>query len=116
MNRKIFSYFEICAQIAVKKPDERSFLLGSIGIRKDGALVKASNSSAETPNRLLHSEKKLSLKLDVGAIVYVARVRLDNGLYGLARPCFSCEKALRSKGVARVYYTISDREYGVIYF
>jgi hypothetical protein len=116
MNRKVFRYFEICKQAAISKIDERSFLLGAVGIRADGVLVKSSNSSAETPNRLLHAERKLSLKLTPRSIVYVARVRLDNGDFGMSRPCWDCEKVLRSRGVSRVYYTISHREYGVIDF
>jgi hypothetical protein len=116
MNRKVFRYFEIAGQVALSKIDERSFLLGAVGIRADGVLVKSSNASAEIPNRFLHAEKKLSAKLTPRSIVYVARIRLDNGQYGMAKPCWDCEKVLRSKGVSRVYYTISYNEYGVINF
>jgi len=114
MNRKIFSFFEIAGKIASSKDDGRSFLLGSIAIRKDGAIVKALNGPSQEPNRLAHSEYRISRQLDIGATVYVARVRLMDGSFGMARPCSSCMKVLRSKRVAKIYYTINDNEYGII--
>jgi tRNA(Arg) A34 adenosine deaminase TadA len=115
MNRKIFNYFEIAAQMAKKKDNERAFILGSVGIRADGVLVKSSNASAEIPNRFLHAEYKILRKLDTGATIYVARVKLCDGSFGLSKPCHNCMKAMKSKRVYKVYYTISDNEYGVIY-
>jgi|SRR5271166_321315 len=114
MNNKVWYYFDLAGKLTVAKNNSRSFLLGSIGLRKDGALVSAINSISQTPNRQLHSEYRLSRKLDKGSIVFVARVRLLNGEFAEAKPCFSCEKALRNKGVKRVFYTISHNEYGVI--
>jgi hypothetical protein len=114
MRREIFNYFDIAAKLTAAKKDDRSFLLGSIGIRKDGAMVSAINSASEFPNRLLHSEYKICRKLDVGATVYVCRVKLMDGSFGKARPCRSCLKCLVSKGVSKVYYTITDVEFGII--
>jgi tRNA(Arg) A34 adenosine deaminase TadA len=114
MNRKIFNYLEIAAQAAVSKVDPRNFLLGAVAIRSDGAIVKALNSPSETPQYSLHAEFRLSRKLDVGSVVYVARIRLDSGEWGLSRPCFSCMKALKNKGVRRIYYTVSPGAYMVL--
>lgn len=114
MNRKIFNYFEIAAQTACLKSDERNFLLGSVGIRSDGTMVKSFNSSAVIPMPGAHSERRLAAKLDYGAIVYVARVRLLDGLWGMSKPCASCMTALIAKRVRKIYYTISHNEYGVI--
>ena len=114
MNLKIFNFLEIAAKTATHRKDERSFLLGSIGIRSDGKLVKAFNSPSEFPDRTAHSEFRLSKKLDYGATVYVARVRLQDGQFGMSRPCFNCMKVLKSKKVKRIYYTISAGEFGII--
>jgi len=116
MNKKIFNFFEIAAKTATSKSDGRSFLLGAIGIRKDGTMVRSLNSPTQCPERQVHAECKLCKKLDFGATVYVARVRLDNFQFGLSRPCFSCQKIMRHKGVKKAYYTISPTEFGVLNF
>ena len=97
----------------MSKSDNRTFLLGSVGIRSDGAMVKSLNSPTEIPNRKTHSEYRLSKKLDYNSIVYVARVRLADGKFAMARPCVSCQKVLCSKRVSKVYYTISECEWGL---
>lgn len=116
MNRKIFSYFEIAAKTAMKGDNKRSFILGALGLRKDGAMVKSFNAPTISPDRFCHAENRLAKKLDVGATVYVARVRLDNFEFGMSKPCHNCMKALIAKKVKRIYYTISNNEYGVINF
>lgn len=45
--------------------------------------------------------------------IFVCRIKKD-GSRALARPCPLCLYALREKGVNRVFYTISNREYGVL--
>ncbi len=110
----IWKAFEIAAEAAISKDDRRSFSLGACGIRGDGAVVKAANAPTIQPDRKVHAEYRLSQKLDVGAIVYVARVSRKDGSYEIAKPCFSCEKVLRSRGVKKIYYTISGSEYGCI--
>ena len=116
MNNKIWNYFEIAGKLASYKAGEKSFLLAACAHRGDGAFVSAVNSISQQPNRLLHAEKRICNKLDYGATVYVARVRLLDGEFALSKPCFSCEKALRSKRVARVYYTIDQHNFGVLEF
>lgn len=115
MIKKIFNYFEIAARVAKSKNDERTFLLGAVGIRKDGALVTSLNRPCQDRNYRVHAERLLVRKLDVNApIVYVVRVRLCDGSFAMAKPCQDCERALKTKGVRRVYYTISNNEYGII--
>jgi len=114
MNRKVFNYLEMAGKLALSNNRERNFYIASIGLRKDGAIVSAINGFDCTPNYALHSEFRLAKKLDVGSIVYVARIRLDTMNFGLARPCFSCMKALKNKGCIKVYYSVAPGEYGVI--
>lgn len=114
MNNKIFNYLKLAGVIALSKDDNRHFSLGCLGARSDGKIVTALNSPSDRQMREIHAEFKLSRKLDVGSIVYISRV-LKNNSFAMAKPCFSCEKALRSKGVKKVYYTISDNEFGVLF-
>lgn len=76
-------------------------------------MVYAYNSPTPKPDRRVHAESRIARRLDVGAVVYVARM-LRRGEMAMARPCSACEKALRSRGVKRVYYTISDNEFGIL--
>ncbi len=39
--------------------------------------------------------------------IMVARIRKDNSL-GLAKPCASCEEALKYSKIRNVYYTTND--------
>lgn len=114
MRRDIFHYLEIAAQTAVNKQDERSFLIGCVGIRNDGTLVKSLNGPSKCPTREAHAEYRCCNKLDVGATLYVARVRICDGAMGMSRPCQNCLKKIKSKRVKRVYYTIAPGEFGLI--
>jgi Cytidine and deoxycytidylate deaminase zinc-binding region len=107
-------YFQLAAATACQRKDRRSFLLGSVGVRSDGVIVRSYNSPSEIPNRTAHSEWRLAKKLDYGATVYVARIKLIDGSFGMARPCASCMKMLRTKQVRRVYYTINENEYDFV--
>jgi len=102
--------------MALHKEEERQWLLGAVGIRSDGAIVYAQNGNVAIPTRSAHAEYRLGKKLDKGSMVYVSRIRRDTNQFGLAKPCANCEKFLRSKGVKKVYYTISENEYGVMNF
>lgn len=104
----------MAVEAALAKDDQRSFFIGAIGIRKDGAIVRAANSPTSVPNRKIHAEYKLSKKIDCGATVFVARIKFDTNEYGLAKPCFPCLKVLTHSRVKKIYYTISKNEYGVI--
>lgn len=113
--KTIFNYFEIASKLAFSRRDGRSFFLGAIGVRRDGKIVHAINGSSKIPTRQAHCEYRLSTKLDVGSIVYLVRIRRD-GLLGNSKPCHNCQKALRTVGVKRVYYSIQNNEYGVMDF
>lgn len=102
------------AVISRLKRDDRRFYIGAIGIRSDGTKVRACNGNPKEPTREHHCEFRLSRKLDRGASVFVART-VATGELALARPCGDCQKVLRSRGVTRVYYSISDDEYGCLY-
>lgn len=103
----------LAAGVALRKLDNRSYRLGAVGIRADGTLVTAYNSPAPFPEPNVHAEARLCCKLTPGSQVWVARVRRD-GTFGISRPCPSCLTRLRSGGVDRVVYTVSDTEHGVI--
>jgi hypothetical protein len=116
MRKKVTNYFDLAAKIAVAKEDKRSFLLSAIGVRSDGAMVRAINAPSISPNRVAHAEYRLSRKLDTGAVVYVCRIRLLDGKKALARPCKSCIKVLKSRGVSKVYFTRGPNKWGVLDF
>lgn len=116
MRKKIFHYFEICAAVTTKVKDRRNFLLGAIGIRSDGAIVKSFNGHSHAPNNRAHAEYRLAQKLDVGSVVYIVRIRVGDGKLAIAKPCDRCQKVLKAKGVKKIFYSIGENEYGVIDF
>jgi tRNA(Arg) A34 adenosine deaminase TadA len=111
---KIKEAFRLAAIEACKRSDHRAFLIGAVAIRKDGTLVKSHNLPAFDWDRNVHAEYRLSKKLDMGAEVFVARIGKDGLGFKNAKPCDSCLKILISKRVSRIYYTISNFEWGVI--
>lgn len=113
MKRKVWRNLKIAGLVAQRKDDHRNYLLGVFAIRSDGTGVTASNGPARNKTREVHAEYRICKKLDYEAVVYVARVKAD-GSFGNAKPCKACRKALKSKRVKRVYYTISSKKYGVL--
>lgn len=105
-------YLNMAAGAAIRD-DGRTYHLGAVAIRSDGALVSARNARTECPNRLAHAEYRVARKADVGAIVFVARVTRD-GQWAMSRPCSNCQRAMKSRGVKKAYYTIAPEEYGVL--
>lgn len=111
----VWSYFEIAGKLAIKRRDDRSFYLCSIAQRADGAWVQSVNGFPfNEPNKRSHAEFRTSKKIDYNAEVWVCRVRVGDGTFGMARPCFSCMQALMLKRVKKISYTISDTQFGVI--
>lgn len=106
------------ARIAVsnrdRQIDNRTFLLGSVGVRNDGVLVAARNIAAPDCAPDHHAETRLARKLTPGSTVWVARVARRDGRWALAKPCRGCERRLRAAGVERIVYTIGPEEWGVI--
>lgn len=115
MHRRVYNYFEHASKLAVSKFNERAYLFGGVGLRNDGTQVQAINSPTEYPNRKAHVEYKLCQKLNQNAVIYIARIRLLDGAFAIARPCADCRKILKSKKVAKVFYTLSSDSYGVFY-
>lgn len=113
MSRKIWNYFKVAGELATARKDRRAFLLGCIGKRSDGAMVKSINSPTAYPIRQGHAEYKVCRKLDYGAEIYVARVRIVDGEFGMSMPCPNCSKYIQTMGVNRVYYTINSSKYGI---
>jgi deoxycytidylate deaminase len=115
-------YFDLARKVALSRKDSRDFLIGSVGIRSDGVLVKACNGpviifddTKKTSYPAAHAEYRLARKLDKGSVVFVCRVKRLDHSFGMARPCRDCQRTLASKGVKKVYYTINDVEFGVLY-
>lgn len=105
-------YFEKAARVAARQDDLRVHRLGAVGLRSDGVLVTASNGAAIMKTPAVHAEARLCRKLGRDGVVFVAR-RSSNG-YLLAKPCGHCQALLRTRKVRRVYFTVSDSEYGVL--
>jgi len=115
--------FEMAKQVATLKEDQRSFLMGAVGVRKDGIIVASSNGSVamnKTDWRgyfaKAHAEFRICRKLDKGSTVFVVRIGVGDRTFKLAKPCRTCQNTMRKHGVEKVYYSISDTEYGVIIF
>lgn len=114
-------YLKMAHLNASRGNKHRRAFVGAVGIRADGTVVISWNgSSAGTTYErcpTAHAERRLCRKLGYGAsVVYVARSRRENGSMAMSRPCADCERVLRSRGVKRVEYTISDNEFGVMEF
>lgn len=109
-------YLRIASHVSVKGSPFRRAYVGVIGVRADGKIVSSFNGCAGNRYAPAHAEARLSRKLDVGSIVYVARTRRDNGVISMARPCKNCYMVMKHRGVAKVIYTISENEWGVIEF
>lgn len=110
---KIWENFKLAGEKAIKSDDCRHYRLGCVARRADGATVFSCNGPTPVPTREQHAEYRISRKLDYNSVVYVARV-LRDGSYGNAMPCASCMKALKSRRVSRVYFTVSNTDYGII--
>ncbi len=108
-------YFRLAKKVAAKGKDCRSYRLGAVGVRKDGAIVKSRNIPNRLPASGAHAEARVCKKIDRGATLYV--VRIDRkGKLAMARPCSMCQRLMRVRGVKRCYYSISETEYGVMIF
>ena len=113
MKSAVINYFELAKKLAISKDDHRAFFVGSIATRNDGTIVGAINGPTTFPDRRAHAEYRVSRKMDYGSVVYVVRVRKDNGDFAMARPCKFCQKALLSHKVHKVCYTIDKDNWGV---
>jgi len=99
--------------------DQRSFWVGSVGIRKDNVFVFARNGAVRCLDSddyqvipSAHAEFRLGAKLGKYGIVYIARVAKKDGSLAMSRPCGVCQVRLRSLKVERAYYSINNFQYG----
>lgn len=94
--------------------DNRSFMLGAVGLRRDGVLVSARNIAATDVTPSAHAEARVVKKLTCNSVVWVARVGRARGDWALARPCEKCQNRMKTAGVKKVIYTIAPNEWGVL--
>ena len=100
--------FNLASKVAIKRIDRRDFFIAAIAERSDGVVVVSRNEAAMTRLAEIHAEARVSKKLDYGAVVYVVRmvkVKKGNPEFAMAKPCYSCQKFLKSKKVKKVYFT-----------
>lgn len=116
-----FDLLRLAANTAIQPPskvvkDHRLFLLGAVGVRNDGTVVFSRNGAVrtDTPRAFpaAHAETRLLRKMDRGGIVYVARVSKIDGRMLMARPCKDCMAVLKAHKIRKIYYSISEIEYG----
>jgi tRNA(Arg) A34 adenosine deaminase TadA len=116
----ILSFFNKAAETAIY-PDKRRFLIGCIGVRKDGVSVLARNGSVFTtidPYQYKsiadsHAECRVLKKCGYGGILYVARVLKKNNEFAMARPCHLCQFRCKVFKIQKVYYTFNKNQYGI---
>lgn len=113
MNQYDHAMLTLAAEFSSRAQDNRTHRLGAAAERKDGTIVRARNSPAPYPMPQAHAEYRLSQKIDVGAKVWVVRVK-PGGRWGMARPCSACMTLLKRKGVVRICYSILDLEHGIL--
>jgi len=73
------------------------------------------NSIHAEVDAVLNVRRKIDLR--GSKIVVVRRLRADNQnnlALAMAKPCTMCQAVLRSYGIKRAIYTISNNEYGVL--
>lgn len=137
MNKHDYRFFEFARQEAEKSDFER-FHLGCIVTYKNHIIGRGCNGLKTDPAQKHYNRKrnfsadtkgkpiKHSRHAEIAALksipypiastidwskvkVYVYRVSPGNPLgYSLARPCKACMKAIRDKGITKIYYTTQD--------
>jgi deoxycytidylate deaminase len=106
----------IAAKVAHKGSIDRTFKLGCVIKRRDGAIVKSSNNILKVPCHSGHAEVRALKKAGRHAqVLCVARIQRGNGEWAMAKPCKRCQAKIRSMGVKKVIYTISPNEFGIWY-
>lgn len=136
MNKRDYRFFEMARQEALHSQFDR-FHLGCVITYKGRVIGRGSNSDKTDPlQKRYNKERKFnksgtqpikhSVHAEIAALksipypiqesidwskvkVYIYRIAVGKKLHmGLARPCAGCMKALRDKGIQKIYYTTSD--------
>lgn len=121
----VLKLLQLAASLAITKnpkEDFRAHWMAAVGVRGDGTTVSSRNGSVISLQchekgwsfPQAHAEARVCRKMDYNGTVYVARVSRGSGDLMLARPCYDCEMKMRSRFVKRVYYSVSNTEYGVM--
>ena len=105
-------FFRLAKQLAIKD-DCRQYRFGAVGIRRGGVIVVSRNIPTRYPEPRAHAESRVARKLSKNSVIYVVRIDRKNNLT-TARPCKSCQKIMKSKGIKKCYYSISNTEFGVL--
>jgi tRNA(Arg) A34 adenosine deaminase TadA len=115
MSNYIDQMLAISVRVALMGDTDRKYCLGAVAKRTDGALVYAYNGRPLNVHAPSHAEFRLSKKLDSSSTVFVSRVNRNTGVIALSKPCNACQIALKSRNVNKVIYSITDKEYGVMF-
>ncbi len=89
----------------------KAFTLAAVGVRTDGANIVSVNGWNVDVEPKHHAEGRAARKLDVGAVLYVARVRKD-GTVAMAKPCPACQTLLKARRIFEVHFTIDEASWG----
>lgn len=104
---------ELAVEIANTGNLQRHYMMACVAVRRDGVIVKSTNSMVHRPATAAHAEIRTAKKAGAGAYYYVARVKRD-GTWGMARPCVTCFRVLHMKRAVKIFYTIGPDEWGSI--
>lgn len=95
--------------LALKKAYQNTTMRHRVGcvISKGGRILSVEHNLGTH-----HAEERATNKIWrselIGATAYVARPLYDKKIgVGLARPCFKCEKLLRSLGIKKIVYSVN---------
>lgn len=110
-----WDYFKISAQKAIERGnnDRRGVLIGCVGL-SGSKIIQSKNIASMGISHSAHAEVRTIKKCNNISILYVSRIRKKDGNFSLAKPCKNCMTRIRAYRVKKVYYTISNSEYGVI--
>lgn len=120
----------MCIELTIERLRQIPRVVGqqrvcAIAVDENGRRYTAVNSYTKTHPIMQHfaklaesNEEKCYLHAEVAAVlkaktkrvveVYVARILADSMTPGMAKPCPTCEAALRAFGVKRVIYTTGN--------
>lgn len=108
-------YFNLARRLALKPTKvRRAYCIGAVAIRNDGVIVGSSNGYAKDVEKDIHAEARVLRKSGKGCILFIVRVARKDRSYKLVKPCSSCMAKIRAYKIKKVYYSISNEEYGVI--
>ncbi|MFX0091543.1 MAG: hypothetical protein ACFFBD_07245 [Candidatus Hodarchaeota archaeon] len=66
----------------------------------------------------LHAEQHACIGVHpsylVGANIYIVRLRANGKIIALAKPCEMCRAYLMQRGIRKIYYSISEEEFGYL--